>query len=84
MLHESAKTHAILDEERVVAYGGLGPMMRLAERCGLEEPAAEHVAPAHQDRRQEHAGRGLNVPTSTLSTPLAVLVVTGTGCAAGV
>ncbi|MGW0591061.1 hypothetical protein [Streptosporangium sp. NPDC002607] len=30
MLHESAKTHATFDAERVVAYGGPGPIMRSA------------------------------------------------------
>ncbi|WP_326830091.1 IS1380 family transposase [Streptosporangium sp. NBC_01810] len=49
LFHDSAKTHAIFDEERVVAYGGLGPVMRLAERCGLSDLAGEHVTPTGRD-----------------------------------
>lgn len=49
LFHDFAKTHAIFDEERVVAYGGLGPVMRLAERCALGELAGEYVAPTGWD-----------------------------------
>ncbi|MEO3862935.1 IS1380 family transposase [Acrocarpospora sp. B8E8] len=47
MFHASAKTHAIFDEERVIAYAGLEPVMRLAERCGLDALVEEHVAIAN-------------------------------------
>jgi hypothetical protein len=41
--HAPAKTHATFDDEHLIAYAGLVPVMRLAERCGLAELAAEHV-----------------------------------------
>jgi hypothetical protein len=42
--HAPGKTHAIFDEEHLVAYAGLVPALRLAERCGLGALAGEHVA----------------------------------------
>ncbi|MFG1711329.1 IS1380 family transposase [Nonomuraea sp. M3C6] len=42
--HDVAKTRAIFDDEHVIAYGGLVPALRLAERCGLSRLAGEHVA----------------------------------------
>ncbi|GAA0976628.1 hypothetical protein GCM10009555_036460 [Acrocarpospora macrocephala] len=44
LFHASAKTHAISNEEHVIAYAGLEPVMRLAERCGLAALVAGHVA----------------------------------------
>ncbi|MEO3862835.1 IS1380 family transposase [Acrocarpospora sp. B8E8] len=44
MFHALARTHAIFDEEHIVAYAGLEPVMRLAERCGLAALVGEHVA----------------------------------------
>ena len=41
--HAVAKTHAVFDDEHVIAYGGLVPVMRLAERCGLEGLVAQYV-----------------------------------------
>lgn len=41
--HATARTHAVFDEEHLVAYGGLVPVMRLAQRCGLDALAGEHV-----------------------------------------
>jgi hypothetical protein len=41
--HAAAKTHAVFDDEHVIAYGGLVPVMRLAERCGMGELVSEHV-----------------------------------------
>jgi hypothetical protein len=41
--HAVAKTHAVFDDGHVIAYGGLVPVMRLAERCGLGELVTEHV-----------------------------------------
>ncbi|WP_248958730.1 IS1380 family transposase [Sphaerisporangium perillae] len=41
--HAPAKTHAIFNEEHLVAYAGLVPAMRLAERCDLGL-VDEHVA----------------------------------------
>ncbi|GAA3513931.1 hypothetical protein GCM10023075_76440 [Streptosporangium album] len=47
--HAASRTHAIFDDEHVIAYGGLAPVMRLAERCGLERLAGERVALAAPD-----------------------------------
>jgi Transposase DDE domain group 1 len=44
--HAPAKTHAIFDEEHLIAYAGLVPAMRLAERCGLAGSVGEHVTSA--------------------------------------
>jgi hypothetical protein len=44
LFHAPARTDAIFDEEHVVAYAGLEPVMRLAERCGLAALVGEHVA----------------------------------------
>lgn len=44
LFHAAAKTHAIFDEEHVIAYAGLEPVMRLAERCGLGALVGAHVA----------------------------------------
>ncbi|GAA0378612.1 hypothetical protein Acor_69520 [Acrocarpospora corrugata] len=44
LFHALARTHAIFDEEHVIAYAGLEPVMRLAERCGLAALVGEHVA----------------------------------------
>jgi hypothetical protein len=44
--HAAGKVHAVFDEEHLVAYGGLVPVMRLAERCGLGSLAGEHVTVA--------------------------------------
>jgi hypothetical protein len=48
--HAPAKTHAIFDDEHVIGYAGLAPIMRLAERCGLPVLAAEHVTAADPHR----------------------------------
>jgi hypothetical protein len=52
--HAPAKTHAIFDDDHVIAYAGLEPIMRLAERCDLEGLAGEYVAIA--------ASPGVNTP----------------------
>jgi hypothetical protein len=44
--HAPARTHAIFDDEHLVAYAGLEPVMRLAERCDLAGLASEHVTVA--------------------------------------
>lgn len=41
--HAASRTQVVFDEEHVIAHGGLVPVMRLAERCGLPESLAEHV-----------------------------------------
>jgi hypothetical protein len=41
--HAGVRTHAAFDDEHVIAHGGLVPVMRLAERCGLEGLVADHV-----------------------------------------
>jgi hypothetical protein len=41
--HAPAKTHASFDDEHLIAHGGLVPVMRLAERCGLAGLAGEHL-----------------------------------------
>jgi hypothetical protein len=46
LFHALAKSHAIFDDEHVIGYAGLAPIMRLAERCGLPDLAAEHVTAA--------------------------------------
>jgi hypothetical protein len=50
LFHAPAKTHAIFDDEHVIGYAGLAPIMRLAERCGLPVLAAEHVTAADPHR----------------------------------
>lgn len=59
LFHASAKTHAIFDEEHVIAYAGLEPVMRLAGRCGLGALVGAHVAIADQ--------RGVNAPAKVAS-----------------
>jgi hypothetical protein len=44
--HAPGKTHAVFDDDHVVAYAGLVPVMRLAERCDLAGLAGEHVSVA--------------------------------------
>lgn len=41
--HAEHKTDAVFDDEHVIAHGGLVPVMRLAERCGLPGLVTEHV-----------------------------------------
>jgi hypothetical protein len=41
--HAGVRTHAAFDDEHVIAHGGLVPVMRLAERCGLKGLVADHV-----------------------------------------
>jgi hypothetical protein len=43
LFHAAAKTHALFDDEHLVAYAGLVPVMRLAERCDLAGLVGEHV-----------------------------------------
>ncbi|MEO3858983.1 IS1380 family transposase [Acrocarpospora sp. B8E8] len=43
MFHAAVNTHAVFDDEHMVAYAGLASAMRLAERCGLNGMVAEHV-----------------------------------------
>lgn len=43
LLHAAARTDARFDEENLVGYAGLAPVMRLAQRCGLGELVGEHV-----------------------------------------
>jgi hypothetical protein len=42
-LHAPAKTRAAFDDDNLIAYAGLVPVMRLAERCGLAGLVGEHV-----------------------------------------
>ena len=46
LFHGSRRTTAIFDDERMIGCGGLVPVMRLAERCGLSDLVADrlHVA----------------------------------------
>ncbi|GLX02765.1 IS1380 family transposase [Microtetraspora sp. NBRC 16547] len=48
LFHAAARTHASFDDEHVIAYAGLEPVMRLAERCDLGGLVDEHVAIADQ------------------------------------
>jgi hypothetical protein len=41
--HAAAKVSARFDDPNLVGYGGLEPVVRLAERCGLPALAREHV-----------------------------------------
>ncbi|WP_327370945.1 hypothetical protein [Streptomyces sp. NBC_01217] len=41
--HAAAKVSARFDDPNLVGYGGLEPVVRLAERCGLPALANEHV-----------------------------------------
>ena len=43
--HDPAKTHASFDDPNLVSHAGLVPVMTLAERAGLADLVAEHVAP---------------------------------------
>jgi hypothetical protein len=52
-------------DEHMIAYGGLAPAMRLAERCGLGALVGEHVAITAADggqrAREGHLDRGGHV-----------------------
>jgi hypothetical protein len=54
LFHAPGNTHAAFDDEHVIAYGGLLPAMRLAERCGLADLVAGSVAIGDRD--------GVNAP----------------------
>jgi hypothetical protein len=41
--HTAAAVSAVFDDARLVGYGGLEPVVRLAERCGLPELVAGQV-----------------------------------------
>jgi hypothetical protein len=41
--HAAARVSAWFDDPNLIAYGGLAPLVRLAERCGLSGPVAERV-----------------------------------------
>ncbi|MEU6018705.1 IS1380 family transposase, partial [Streptomyces sp. NPDC047515] len=41
--HTPAAVSAAFDDPNLIAYGGLVPVMRLAERCGLSRLVAERV-----------------------------------------
>jgi hypothetical protein len=45
LLHSLAKTHASFDDPNLVSHAGLVPVVALAQRAGLGELVAEHVAP---------------------------------------
>jgi hypothetical protein len=66
--HAAARTHAIFDDEHVIAYAGLEPVMRLAERCGLGTLVGAHVAIADP--------LGVNAPAKVGS------IVAGMACGA--
>jgi hypothetical protein len=54
LFHAPGNTHATFDDEHVIAYGGLLPAMRLAERCGLADVVGDAVAIGDRD--------GVNAP----------------------
>jgi hypothetical protein len=66
--HAAAKTHAAFDDEHVIAYAGLEAVMRLAQRCGLDALASEHV--------QIAGPAGANAPAKVAS------IVAGMACGA--
>jgi Transposase DDE domain group 1 len=41
--HTAAAVTAIFDDANLIGYGGLEPVMRLAERCGLPDLVGEHL-----------------------------------------
>jgi hypothetical protein len=41
--HTAAAVSAVFDDENLIGYGGLEPVLRLAERCGLSELVDERV-----------------------------------------
>jgi hypothetical protein len=41
--HTAAAVDAVFDEANLIGYGGLEPVVRLAERCGLPDLVSEHV-----------------------------------------
>ncbi|MGW0818045.1 IS1380 family transposase [Streptomyces viridiviolaceus] len=41
--HDAARVSARFDDPNLVGYGGLAPVVRLAERCGLPALIGEHV-----------------------------------------
>lgn len=54
LFHAPGNTHAVFDDEHVIAYGGLLPAMRLAERCGFAGLVGDSVVIGHRD--------GVNAP----------------------
>ncbi|MFG2091939.1 MULTISPECIES: IS1380 family transposase [unclassified Spirillospora] len=65
LFHAAAKTHAAFDDEHVIAYAGLVPAMRLAERCGLASLVGEHVSLRCRD--------GANAPVKVASVVAGML-----------
>ncbi|MFE9927124.1 hypothetical protein ACFYQA_38095 [Streptomyces sp. NPDC005774] len=48
--HAAAAVSSAFDDPNLIAYGGLGPVVRLAERCGLPALADEYIRlPRSQD-----------------------------------
>ncbi len=43
LLHSAARTRAMFDDENLVSFAGLVPVMRLAEEVGLHELLADRV-----------------------------------------
>jgi hypothetical protein len=41
--HTAAAVSAVFDDANLIGYGGLEPVVRLAERCGLADLVARHV-----------------------------------------
>ncbi|MFK0157173.1 hypothetical protein ACIQVK_34570 [Streptomyces sp. NPDC090493] len=41
--HAAAAVSSAFDDPNLIAYGGLEPVVRLAERCGLPALVGEHV-----------------------------------------
>jgi hypothetical protein len=41
--HTAAAVDAVFDDANLIGYGGLEPVIRLAERCGLPDLVTEHV-----------------------------------------
>ncbi len=39
----AAAVSSAFDDPNLIAYGGLEPVVRPAQRCGLPKPAGEHV-----------------------------------------
>lgn len=46
--HASCRTTAVFDDERMIGCGGLVPVLRLADRCGLPGLVADRLRVAHK------------------------------------
>ena len=43
LLHTPGAVEAVFDDQRLISYAGLEPVMRLAEQCGLRQRVRQKV-----------------------------------------